>query len=413
MVLRVLPCLLCAATLVAGVQDPSPAPQPPSAPGLPPPAVPSTQPAPSSGADLTALKAQLDDLQIRLRQQQEDGILRLGELKAAQAELRAALADLARQLALLEALPAQIKLIGDQAKAGADRGAALDLQQAAQLQARLEGERGALQALLIRLGQGLKATQAGPLAGLEQALAQLQEATALVSQPGFTALVATVKDKLAKGPLGAPLKDAATMNSFFANPVSGSNWMVAAVAYGPGWESDKLRNLDKALGAADAATRMAVDLKAARALLAGLKGEAAFLQISAEERLAQVQALLDPNGTPLDAEALAAKAPAAYKPLLDAIPAGLSAANRDTLVLLIATRNELQVLLLAQRLLLSRMLGAASSIAATFAPFRQEPALAALDALIKSAEESRAKLKTLLAAPEPRDLAILEAATYR
>ena len=269
MVLRVLPCLLCAATLVAGVQDPSPAPQPPSAPGLPPPAVPSTQPAPSSGADLTALKAQLDDLQIRLRQQQEDGILRLGELKAAQAELRAALADLARQLALLEALPAQIKLIGDQAKAGADRGAALDLQQAAQLQARLEGERGAL------------------------------------------------------------------------------------------------------------------------------------------------QALLDPNGTPLDAEALAAKAPAAYKPLLDAIPAGLSAANRDTLVLLIATRNELQVLLLAQRLLLSRMLGAASSIAATFAPFRQEPALAALDALIKSAEESRAKLKTLLAAPEPRDLAILEAATYR
>ena len=410
MVRHALPLLFSSVCLLAQTPEASPAPAPApaaqaTAPAPAPPPVTAAAAAPA--ADGTALKAQLEDLLNRVRQLQEDGVLRRAELKAAQAELAA-------KVTALEALPVQVKAAGDQAKAAVDQVAALDRQDAQARLARLEGERAALQMALTGLAGTRKALRApGPLVNLEQALTQLQEATALNHQPAFNALLATVKDKLAKGPLGSPLRDPAVMSNFFANPFLGSDWVVASVPYGPGWESDKLKNMQQGLDAVDGATRMAVELKTGQAQIAGLKAEALQLELASDELLTRVLGLLDPAGTP-EPEVLAAKAEAAYKPLLDALAKGpLPAANRAALVALIGARNDVQALTLTEQLLLQRMLGTTSSLAVTFGRFRQEAPgkdLPALDALLKAAEATRPLLK----APAPSSLAIaqLEAAGY-
>jgi hypothetical protein len=361
------------------------------------------------------LKAQLDDLQNRLRLQQEDGILRGAEGKAA-------LAELAKKLAALEGLPAQVKTAGDDAKLSWERSTALEQRSRLQLQARLEGQRDALQAVLSGLALSGKALRGpGPLAGLDLALDQFLEATALTSQPGFNALVATVKDKLSKGPLGNPLREPAVMNAYFANPVLGSNWLVAAVPFGPGWDSDKLKTLEKGLGAVDVATRMDLEAKTARILVAALKGEAAQLQTMVDEQLLATQGLLDPaasGSAAVDGELLASKAEAAFKPLLEAAThSGLTPADRDGLVALLGARTDLQGLMLEQRHLLGRMLGLADGVTVTFTRFRlDEPgrSLPALENLLKAAGETKGRLKAALAphGPEGKALARLEAAGY-
>ena len=361
------------------------------------------------------MKLQLDDLQNRLRQQQEDGILRMAELKTA-------LGDLVKKLAVLEGLPAQVKASGDEVKAAGERSAAQDKQNLLQVQVRLEAERAALQAVLAGAGSARKALQfPGPLAGLDLALGRVHETMALPLQPGFTTLVATVKDKLAKGPLGNPLREPALTGSYFANPVLGSAWVTAAVEYGPGWESDKLRNLDKALGAVDMATRMAVEVKTAQAQVGGLKVEAGLLQAEVDEAMLLVQGLVDPaaSGSVLqDGEALALKVETAFKPLLDAAAqGGLAPADRDVLVALIAARNDLQALVLTQRLLLVRMAGVVDTLAVTFGHCsKEEPCkdLPALTVLVKALAEGQVRLKAALATQGPagKVLARLQASAY-
>jgi len=404
MVRRALSLLFSSACLWAQPQDAAPAPAPAAQAPAPAP-TPAAAPAPPA-VDGAALKAQMEELLNRVRQLQEDGVLRHGELKAAQAAL-------ATQVTALEALPEQVKVAGAQAKAAADQVTALDRQGAQVRLARLEGERTSLQVALTGLAGTRKTLRTpGPLVNLEQALTRLEEATALNQQPAFNALLATMKDKLAKGPLGHPLRDPAVMSHFFANPFLGSDWIVASVPYGPGWESDKLRNMEQGLDAVDGATRMAVEVKTGQALVAGLKAEALQLEFAGDEVLNRVLALLDPSGTP-DPESLAARVELAYKPMLEATAHGpLPEATRTALAALIGARNEVQALTLTQQFLLQRMLGMTNALAVTFGRFRQDAPgrdLPALDALSSAVEATRPLLK---ASPSLSAIAQLEAAGY-
>lgn len=410
MVRRALPLLLSSVCLLAQTQEAAQAPPPAAPPAAP---APEAAPAPAAAPafDGAALKAQMEDLLNRVRQLQEDGVLRRAELKAAQAEL-------AKKVTALEALPEQVKTAGEQAKAAVEQVGALDKAGAQARQARMEGERAALQVALTGLAGTRKVLRApGPLATLEQALTRLQEATALNNQPAFNALMGTVREKLAKGPLGNPLRDPAAMASFFANPFLGSDWVVGSIPYGPGWDSDKVRNLAQGLEAVDGATRMAVEVKAGLALVAGLKAEALQAELAGDEVLGRILGVLDPGAagtTAPDPETLATRVEAAYKPLLEAIPHGpLPAPSRDALVALIGAREDVQALALADQFLLQRMLGATNGLAVTFGKFRQEAPgkdVPALDALVKAAEAARPLLK----APAAPTLAIaqLEAAGY-
>ena len=431
MIVRVSPLVFCTLSLMAGQETaappasaaqvlpvpPAPAPLPAPLP-LPPPAqpAPASQPTPAPGPDTAVLKLQLDDLQNRLRQQQEDGIVRLAEFKTT-------LADLVKKLAALEGLPAQVKASGDEARAAGARSAALDKQHLLLIQARLEGDQAALQAVLAGAVTARKTLQAlGPLTGVDLALGRVQETMALPVQPGFTALVATVRDKLAKGPLGNPLRDPAVTSHYFDNPILGSAWLSGAVDYGPGWESDKLRNLDKALGALDMATRMVIEVKTARAQVSGLKAEAALILAEVDEALLLTQGLVDPaaSGSAIqEGDALALKVETTFKPLLEAAAkGGLAQPEREALVALIAARHDLQALVLTQRLFLVRMAGVADSLALTFGRCSQEEPckdLPALAVLVKAVAETQARLKVALATQGPagKALAKLQAAAYR
>ena len=422
------PLLLCSLSLLA--QDVPALPEVPPAPVAAPVVAPAPAVAPAAPAvdgklvgELAALKAELEALQVRLRQLGEDDILRGAELKKAQG-------DMARKLTALEALPEQIKGAGDQARAAeaqskaiAERLAGQESGQAVLLQARLEGERKALVAVLDRLGGVQKELQgAGPLEALEKSLLQFEEGNLLGNNPQFNAVLAFVKDKLAKGPLGTPLKDPASTRAYFANPALGASWMVSAIPMGPGWESDKLKNLEKGLDAVDQATRLEVETRTGLTLLAGLRREAGFLRAATDELLRHAQVLLDPeaaSSAALEGEALAAKAEAAFKPMLEALAqSGLTAANRDSLVELACARDEAQSLILEHRLLLRRMLGVAAGLSETFTAFqKQTPArnLPALEPLLKAAEETRGRLGATIinnAVAFSKDVARLETAGY-
>ena len=403
-------CTLGLSVLAQEAAPPSPAPAP-----VP---TPVTAPAPQPAADavhpseLAALKADLEALQKRVRQQEEDEILRSVEARKAQAELT-------KKLALLEALPEQVKLAVEQTKAAQDQSTAQAKLQADLLRARLDGERRTLMAALKRLGMAHKELQElGPLTSLERALSQFQESTGLVSQPDFNALLAFVKDKLAKGPLGNPLKTPSVSNAYFANATLGGNWAVAAVQFGPGWESDKLKKLERALAAVDTATRLEGELKAEQVLLAQLKREVILLQSSIEETLQHALALLDPGASALDGEALNTKAEAVFKSLLEAVAlGGLSPAQREALVELCVARDEAQARLLERRTLLGRIAAAAGGLMDTFGRYRKEASgqeFPALEPLIKAAEDARGRLKALLNNPglEGKELAQLECAGY-
>jgi len=430
MALRVLPLLLCALGLGALAQEPAPLPTPLPTPSPAPPLAP--QPPPAAPApearpdDLAALKASLESLQNRLRQQEEDGILRLADLRKAQAEFQ-------KKLAALEALPAQMKGAEELVKAAGERVEAQEKAQAALVQARLAGERKALVAALARLEGIQKELQAGPLGDLDKALAQGLEACRLTAQPQFNEVLEVIKGKLLKGPLGSPLRDTATMGGYFSNAPLAVGWSTAAILNGPGWDSDKLKNYEKVYNALDAATRLDGDLKTGQALLGELKGEAALLLTAVEETARRAQLQLNPLATapaplatappplatapaPLEGEAFAVLVEGAFKPLAEA-PGGFTPANRDTLAELVGIRFEAEARSLEHRLLLRRMAAFASSLGQTFAARRKEASgrdLPALDALLKAVELAQGRLRTLVNTqpPEGRERAQAEAAGY-
>jgi hypothetical protein len=410
MTLRASTLLLCSLGIQALAQEPPPAPVPAPLPQVAPAPAPPAEP---RSEDAAALKAALEALQTRVRQQGEDELLRSAELKRA-------LADLQKQLAALEALPLQMKVVEDQAKAADERLAAADKARLQQVQARLDGEAKALLAALQRLGILHKELQGfGPLGALEKALGQFQEATSLANQPAFQAVIGVVKDKLLKGPLGNPLKDPATQNNYFGNPTLGASWTVAAVLLGPGWgDGDKLKNLEKGFGAVDVASRMDGDLKAAQALVAALKGEVALQLAAAEETQQRAKALLDPAAAALEAEVLAAKVEAAFKPLVAALAqGGLEAGSRDALVELLAVRAEARFRLWEHRLLLDRLVAGAAGLGEQFGRYRKDAPgrdLPALETLLKGIDEARGRCKALAAIlpAEGREFAQLEAAGY-
>jgi hypothetical protein len=362
--------------------------------------------------ELAALKAAVETLQSRLRQQEEDGILRLTELKKTQAELM-------MKLAALEALPAQMKSSEDLVKAAGERVEAQEKAQAALVLARLAGERKALLAALGRLDTIQKELQAGPLGDLDKALAQALEASSLLAQPQFNEVLEVVKGKLLKGPLGSPLKDPATMGGYFSNAPLAVGWSTAAILMGPGWDSDKLKSYEKVYNALDAATRLDGDLKTGQALLGELKGEVSLLLATVEDTAHRAQLQLNPMATapaPLEGEAFTALVEAAFKPLAEAL-GGFTAANRETLAELVGIRFEAEARSLEHRLLLRRMAACASGLGQTFAARRKEASgrdLPALDALARAVELAQGRLRTLVNAqpPEGRERALAEAAGY-
>jgi hypothetical protein len=381
----------------------APAPAPPPAPAAsaatPPPA---EAPDTAHRADLTALRTDLEAALARQQALGEAQARRLQELAAALEEARKAIPDLAP--------------LAESVKAGQEQIKALQQQRTARLQARLEAEQAAYPAALKRMEDlQVDLVLLDPLPGLATRLAALQQAAAIQANPEFQPLLALLKDKLAKGALGEPLKDPAATASLLANPYGASAWTLSGCIQAGGW-SDKTPNYARAVAAIDVATRMDADLKAALQRADCLRLEvAASLSDLAEARVA-AQRLVDPavaSPVAMASEAFKGSTDAFFKALL--APAPKEEALRGTLGALAEVRSEARVRLLERRFLVNRMSAFTQNLAATFGPFAKEgpckgmPALAELMASLARAQD---KLKAALADPAfaARELAAPETA---
>jgi hypothetical protein len=353
----------------------------------PAPAPPSAAPEAALKGDLTALRADLDGAVRRAQAQAEEQAKKILELTKALEETRKALPDLAPLQEALKAAQEQLKTLLDS--------------QAAQARARVEIERAAYPASLQAL-EDLQAdmTVVDPLPGLAKRLGELRQAVQLQANPEFQALLATLREKLPKGPLADALRDPAP--PVLANPYGAAVWTRGGCFIVGGWEKEKVANIARAWPAMDLATRMDGELRASRLLVDGLAAEAAMTLADLKASRLAAQRLADPA-----AEAPAALDSEAFKPKLAAFLAGLDGTPpAATLAALAALRGEIRARRAERRLLLIRMSSLVETLSSTFAPFAKEgPAkdLPAMTELAASLSRAREALKAALAprAAEP------------
>lgn len=361
-----------------------------------------------------SLKAEVEALQKRLRQQVEDEVLRSAELRKALEEVTKGLAtfreevrkgqeERAKKQAELDGLPDQMKAASDQARQATERMAALEKRISGTFFARLEAERLACLTVMKQLS-ALQKEAAGldSIQSMEAALGHLQEATRLHRQPEFKALIARFRDKLGKSPMASPLADEATLGATFGNPDLGTFWTLGALSLSGSWwgGDDKPTTLAKALPSVDLATRLEGELRAARLLIGELKLAALHHKAGLEDTLAQGARALNLAPEALASlEAVGPKSEALFKEALEPGGATLKPEGRQTLANLRALREETLTLTLERRLLLQRLAALAGHLHEGFGRHRTEgPAkgLPALEAFTKAAGEARATAKAAL-----------------